>query len=161
MADENSYEVLILDNEDLAYLHTIAVENAVTVTDLPRRAMEPVATATVALMGAGFAVATVLHLMEKRKGGQVIDLRPTATRLMYRSSDVLYGLVVLIAVDGTVTVEVHEPKGMFGPVNELIIGALGELVGADAAAVSQLLAEQLPPGSVTLDSAAATPDGEA
>lgn len=161
MADDGSYEVLILDEQDLDYLQKIAIEHDVTLTELPRRALEPIATVSVALAGAGFAVATVLHLMERRKGGQVIDLRPTATRLMYRSSDVLYGLVVLIALDGTVTVEVHEPKGMFGPVNELIIGSLGELIGADTAAVSQVLAEQLPPGTVSVETTAGAPDGAA
>jgi hypothetical protein len=39
---------------------------------------------------------------------------------------VVYGLVVIIATDGKVTVEVKEPKGMFGQVIDAIRGILSD-----------------------------------
>jgi hypothetical protein len=85
---------------------------------------------TLVLVGTAAAVGAVLHVLEQRKGGQVIDLRPGAPKAFYRTADVVYGLVVIVAVDGKVTVEIKEPDGMFGKV----ISTLPQLLsGGDSA----------------------------
>lgn len=48
-----------------------------------------------------------------------------------------YGLVLIYAADGQVTVEVKEPKGRFGVVVEAIRGATVDLGKAGIAAVAQ------------------------
>ncbi len=83
-----------------------------------------------------FAVGTVVYLLDKRKGGQVIDLRPGAPKPFYRTKEVEYGLVVIFATDGKVTVEVKEPRGLFGQVVDALKGILTDLgkSGVEAAA---------------------------
>ena len=144
--DEEGYEVVVVDPGDVDYLREVASENAVEATPLPQAGFEPITTLTFALMGSAFAVATVLYLVDRRKGGQVIDLRPGATKSIYRSTEVVYGLVVIIALDGSVRIEVREPKGMFGAVNELVVGLVGELGGKDVKAVAQVVTQHVPQG---------------
>lgn len=66
---------------------------------------------------------TVVHLLDRAKGGQVIDLREGVQKKFYRTDDVAYGLVVIIAFDGKVTVEVREPRGLFGEVIDALTEA--------------------------------------
>jgi hypothetical protein len=136
MSDQElSSEVVVLAPEEIDHLEELAERHGVAAERLPQYGFEPVATAVFVLTGTALAVATVTYLIDRSKGGQVIDLRPGAPKTVYRSTDVTYGLVVLISADGSVRVEVREPKGMFGPVNELITGAIGELIGKDVATV--------------------------
>ncbi len=117
MADaDHVQEILIIDREDLTQARRVAAANGVDVEEIDVRGIEPVSTVTLLLFGATAAVATVVYLLENAKGGQVIDLRPGASATFYRSKDLVYGLVVVLATDGKVTVEVKEPRGMFGPV---------------------------------------------
>jgi hypothetical protein len=66
------------------------------------------------------AVDKVLDEIDRRKGGQVFDLRPGAPRLAYRTTDVMYGFVAIIGADGSVNVEVKEPKARFSNDIELV-----------------------------------------
>jgi hypothetical protein len=75
-------------------------------------------------------VSLVSHMIEEHKGGQVIDLRPNSPKPFYRTKDLIFGLVVILAEDGTVTVEVKEPRGTFGQVLEALKSLLVELAGA-------------------------------
>lgn len=113
----------------------IAADHGVRAEEVPRLGVEPVTTATLVIVGAAAAVATVSHLLDQRKGGQVVDLRPGAPRTIYRTPEVVYGTVVIVAEDGSATVEVKEPQGMFGQV----VSALTEIAsggpeGADVVA---------------------------
>lgn len=143
MSGDDSYELLIVDPEEVNYLRQIAEEYGVVVEELPRRGVEPVTTIAFAIAGAAFAVASVVHLLERQRGGQVVDLRSGAPRAVYRSNEVGYGLVIIITQDGTVEVAVREPKGMFGHVNDLILGLVGELSGKNVAAVSEIVQGQI------------------
>ena len=87
------------------------------------------------LYSSGRVEATVARLVDQHKGGQVIDLRPGSPRPVYRSRDVVHGLVVVITHSGVVRVEVLEPQGMFGTVCKSLVSALPELTGAGAAEV--------------------------
>jgi hypothetical protein len=96
-------------SSELDHARRIASDNGVDLEQLEVRALEPVTTVTLIVMGSSLAVATVVYLLDKHKDGQVIDLRPGAPKAFYRSKDVVYGLVLIIATDGKVTVEVKEP----------------------------------------------------
>ena len=113
----------------------IAATHGVRVEPVPAVGLEPVTTVTLALVGSVTAVATVARLVDQHKGGQVIDLRPGSPRPVYRSRDVVHGLVVVITHSGVVRVEVLEPQGMFGTVCKSLVSALPELTGAGAAEV--------------------------
>lgn len=103
---------------------------------------EPVTTVALILIGTALAVSATEHFIDARKGGQVIDLRPGALATFYRSPDIIYGLVIILAVDGTVTVEVKEPKGSFGTVIE----ALRQLTAGIAEATIEAIGEVLKAG---------------
>lgn len=108
--------IIVLDPSQVPGARVLAAVHGVEVEQVPCRGIEPVTTATLVLVGTAAAVGAVLHVLEQRKGGQVIDLRPGAPKAFYRTPDVVYGTVVIVAVDGKVTVEVKEPAGMFGKV---------------------------------------------
>jgi hypothetical protein len=122
--------VIVLDPSQVPGARVLAAAHDVEVEQVPCRGIEPVTTAVLVLVGTAAAVGAVLHVLEQRKGGQVIDLRPGAPKAFYRTPDVVYGTVVIVAVDGKVTVEVKEPAGMFGKV----ISTLPQLLsGSDSA----------------------------
>lgn len=79
----------------------------------------------IVLVGAAAAVAGLVeHWMEKKKGGQVIDLRPGAAKELYRDEGLQYGLVVIYAADGKVTIEVKQPEQYFTSIVKLAVDAL-------------------------------------
>jgi hypothetical protein len=132
-------EIVIVERDDVAEVMRFAAENGVEVQEFPTRGMEPVTTVTLLLLGGTAAVATVAYLIDRAKGGQVIDLRDKAPKAVYRSRDVVYGLVLIVATDGTVTVEVKEPRGMFGQVMETLKGISVELGKAGIATVTEVV----------------------
>jgi hypothetical protein len=132
--------LVVLEPAQVPAARTSAAAHGVEVEQIPRRGIEPLTTVTLLLIGAGAAVGSVLQILEQRKGGQVVDLRPGAPKAFYRTPDVVFGTVVIVAVDGRVTVEVREPAGMFGRV----IAVLPELVsggGGDAEQIGRAITE--------------------
>jgi hypothetical protein len=71
-------EVVIVDREDLEFAQDAAREQGVEVQVLTSTGFEPVSTVTLILMGSTLAVARLARILDQRKGGQVIDLRPGA-----------------------------------------------------------------------------------
>ncbi|MFE1883616.1 hypothetical protein [Streptomyces diastatochromogenes] len=128
--------LVVLDPAHVPAARELAAAHGVELHEVPRRGVEPVTTVTLVLMGAATAVGALQHALEQRKGGQVIDLRPGAPRTLYRTPDVVYGTVVVLAADGTVTVEVKEPDGMFGKV----ISVLPNLLSAGGNGTEQVSA---------------------
>ena len=116
-----------MEQGDVEEVLTWAGEHGVTVERAETRAVEPVSAVTLVLLGSALAVSAVAQLVDRAKGGQVIDLRPGSPRMMYRSKDVTYGLIVIVALDGDVKVDVKEPKGMFGQVVESLTEVVSEL----------------------------------
>ena len=151
--------LLVVDRADADLVRAAAAEHGVRAEEIPTRGLEPVTTATFALLGAAAAVATVVGLLERHKGGQVIDLRPGAPRTFYRTRDVVYGLVVVVAADGRVLVEVKEPTDTFATAVEALQRVA---VGAGSAGVSAVAAaardELGPAATVTVEPA---PDARA
>lgn len=76
---------VVLDPWDVPSARAVAAAYGVEVRQLPRRGIEPVTTVTLLLIGAAAAVGAVLHILEQRKGGQVIDLRPGSPKAFYRT----------------------------------------------------------------------------
>ncbi len=152
MAETESNEVVVVDQAEVNYLECVAAEQGVEIERLPIRGFEPITIVTLSLTGTPLAVSTVVYLLDRRKGGQVVDLRPGAPKTVYRSTDVTYGLVVIIAADGATKVDVREPKGMFGHVSELIVSLVGELVGKGTEEVADVV------GSHARDIATVTTD---
>ncbi|HEX3784179.1 MAG TPA: hypothetical protein VHX38_31360 [Pseudonocardiaceae bacterium] len=107
---------IVVEPGEVPFVLESAAAHDVTVHRDQLRGIEPVSTVILTLFGVVTAVSTVQHLLEQRRGGQLIDLRPGAEVLFRRTRDLMYGIVVVIAVDGKVTVEVKEPEGMFGKV---------------------------------------------
>jgi hypothetical protein len=133
MKDAESTRLLMeIGPEDLDYLKAVAAEHGVGIEVDEEEGFTVVGEIAVLLMGASLAVATVAYLLDQRRGGQVIDLRPAADPIAKRDKGLQHGLVLLIAADGNVTVEVHEPKQMFGVVIDALKDVLKEMVGLPA-----------------------------
>ncbi|MGK8491259.1 hypothetical protein [Nocardia asiatica] len=160
MNEPSQTHAVVLDPWDVPSARAVAAAHGVEVRELPRRGIEPVTTVTLLLIGAAAAVGAVLHILEQRKGGQVIDLRPGSPKAFYRTPDVVYGTVVVITVDGKVTVEVREPEGMFGKV----ISTLPQLLssGGSTEEVTRTVTERFGADIAieTADIAVETIDGE-
>lgn len=129
--------VVVLDSSQVSPVRERAAAQGVKVEEIRELGIEPVVTVTLVLVGAAAAVHAVLRLVEQLlKGGQVIDLRPGAAKAFYRTKDVTYGIVIVVAVDGQVTVTVKDPDGMFGKVISTLPqllssgGSATEVVGA-------------------------------
>lgn len=122
-------EFVVVELDDLEYVRQAAGDHGVALEEVPSEGFEPVTTVTLMLFGAATAVATVMYLVERRKGGQVIDLRPGAPKPVYRTPDLQFGLVLIHRVDGTISVEVKEPRGLFGPVLDALRDLLGTIAG--------------------------------
>ncbi len=134
--DERSL-IVVVEPEDVEYVRGLAAEHGLRVDEIPVRGLEPVLTVTLALLGGATVVSLVSQLIEEHKGGQVIDLRPSSPKPFYRTKDLIFGLVVILAQDGTVTVEVKEPRGSFGQVLEALKSLAVELAGSSSEEVAQ------------------------
>jgi hypothetical protein len=97
--------------------------------------IEPI-TIIAVIGGAAFVGGMVDYIIEKRKGGHVIDLREGATKRESRSKDVEYGLVVVYAADGKVRVLVKKPKSYFHEVIDKVIDAVKDIATGTVEAAS-------------------------
>lgn len=143
MDSDATQAVIEVEPSELEFLKATAAENGVSLEGVPQEGLEPITTATLILLGTALAVSTVVYLLDRRRGGQVIDLRPGAPQTFYRTADVEYGLVVLITSAGDVNVEVKEPKGMFGTVVESITSLLPKLPSGNPADLSGAIQARL------------------
>lgn len=108
-----------VDLSDVPVVHELAAARGVAVAEVPERGMEPVTIVTLILMGSATAVSGVRHVLERRRGGQVIDLRPGALKAFYRTTDLEYGIVVIFASDGTATVRIPKLDDALGMISAL------------------------------------------
>ncbi|MGS2809368.1 hypothetical protein [Nocardia sp. MW-W600-9] len=122
--------VLLVEQDDLDEVRSLAKEHSVELTVLPARGIEPVTTVTLIVLGTAAAVGAIAYLVDQKKGGQVIDLREGAPATLYRSKELIYGLVVIITREGVVRVEVREPQGMFGTAVNALSGLTSDMVSA-------------------------------
>jgi hypothetical protein len=150
-------QVLVVDREDADLVRSTGAEHGVAVEEIPTLGLEPVTTVTFSLLGAAAAVAAVVGLLERHKGGQVIDLRPGAPRAFYRTRDVVYGLVVVVSADGRVLVEVKEPTDTFATAVEALQRVAVGVGSAGVSAVAAAAKDELgPAATVTVEPAPPT-----
>lgn len=147
------WKTLVVDPSEVRFVEEAAAGHDVTVEQVGQRGIEPVSTVILTLVGLATAVSTVERLLEQRRGGQLIDLRPGTEMPFRRTRDLMYGIVVVIAADGKVTLEVREPDGMFGKV----ISTLPRLLptGSTAKQVAQTVTKAFG-ADVDVDTAADT-----
>jgi hypothetical protein len=105
----------VIDPADLDEVRKLAVDNDTQLEIIEQEGFTGLEVLAV-ISGTVSAVAFVMDAIDRRKGGQIFDLRPGAARLAYRTPDVMYGLVAIIRVDGSLKLEVKEPKTMFANV---------------------------------------------
>lgn len=141
-------KVIVIERGDLDAVREHSAALNVEVQELAYNGFEPVTTIALILIGTALAVSAAEHFIDSRKGGQVIDLRPGAPKSFYRSPDIVYGLVIILAVDGTVTVEVREPKGSFGMIIEALRQITADLAEATIEVVGEVLRASLTEGVV-------------
>src|SRR5262249_37062683 len=109
------------------------------------------------LTGAGIMAAHfIVDLIEKRRGGLVIDLKPGAKNLVRRDRSVPFGWAVIRSADGVnVKIETHDaPKDA----SERLVGQIIDGVVKDSKAIVEAAEKLLGPGKVKVE-AAAQPEG--
>jgi hypothetical protein len=141
MHEERVHDIVVVDAAELESVQEIAAAHGVEVQEVPRRGFEPITTVTVIVIGTAFAIGAVTAELERQKGGQVIDLRRGAPRQFYRDKGVVFGYVILLREDGTVTVDVKEPKQFFGTVVEAVTKLAAELVKAPLDVLADAVAQ--------------------
>ncbi|MEV0726592.1 hypothetical protein AB0I37_27920 [Micromonospora purpureochromogenes] len=149
--------VLVVTPQDVAAVREVAAAHGVEVRAVPGRGFEPVGTVCLAILGTAAAVGLVRRVLDERKGGQVIDLRPGARKPIYRDPDLMYGTVVVCTADGGVRIGALKPAGLF----DRVLGVLPEIlsVGDTAATVTQAVVEEFGT-NVTIEPAEPPPGQE-
>jgi hypothetical protein len=133
MAAHPNSEVLVVAGSELANARSLAAEHGVSIEPVPDRGIEPVTTVTLLLIGPAVAVGAVRQALDQRRGGQVIDLRPGAPASFYRTTDLAYGLIVVIAVDGKVTLRSSDTSNVL----DKVISALPMLTAGNNGGAKQ------------------------
>jgi len=145
MLDGDTVQAVVsVRREDLPAARETAAGHQVELRELPATGVDPVSAVALVLIGSALAVSMVQRAIDARQGGQVIDLRPDAGRPFYRTRGVVYGLVVIIGSDGTVTVDVREPDGNFREVIETVAKLTMSLAEISIEAIAKVLRVNLP-----------------
>ncbi len=156
-SDGEKREVMVVvDPADFEEVKRLAAANGVDVEEIQQEGFTGVEILLV-ILGTASAVTLTIDAIERLKGGQVIDMRPGAVRMAYRTRDVMYGLVIIIGVDGSLTLEVKEPTTMFATVVEAVQKVVVDLAKDSVKAIADAVREavgdaakvQLPPDSKT------------
>lgn len=139
-------EIVIIMEEDEKAVRDYCAELKVEVKRVAVIGLEPIGTITLVIVGTVTVVGLVERFVDRLQGGQVIDLRPNADRMLYRTKDLTYGYVLILTHDGKVEIKTLETKGILGQTLETIRDiALGmpskpaaEVAGAITAATGQI-----------------------
>jgi len=120
VAEEEIREIVeVRDGRDRQLLVDLADEYGARLGDVGVRTLDP--TTFAELIGG----VTVLRLIierwqDRRRGGQIIDLRSGAEKIAYRDADLLFGYVVMFLPDGRVDVQVNDKDRVNDFVERLI-----------------------------------------
>lgn len=113
-SEEVSREILLIEPNELNEVMTLAADHGVEVTKIPPFRGMDAETVALLLVGLTGAIAALGQEIERRRGGQVFDLRSGATKPMYRTQDLGYGFVTIFAADGTVRITQYQPTTIVG-----------------------------------------------
>ena len=158
---EQTSELIVVDKGDRALVTQIFAENGVTATEVDQSDFLDPLTISFVILGTTAAVGLVEYLIDKAKGGTVIDMRTGAPSPQYRSKGLAYGVIQIIAVDGKVTVEVHEPKGLIGQVLDAVVQIVKGAAGGGAQAVAGTVKNALAGSQATAGKATVTVENAA
>lgn len=151
MLERKSIRVAVGGKEEARIAEEVANAAGLDLQIQPRpQFAEPV---TVLLVGAGTLVLAkfIVDLVDRLRGGIVIDLRPAANTFVRREHSVPYGWALVLAVDGrSVAIETHDaPKDAAERlISEFIAGTLknsAEIIKAATAAVGGAKVKEGPP----------------
>lgn len=138
-AEPHERLILDVDAADLAEVSATARSLGCDVTEVVPDGFEPVTIITLIIFGSLAALGSVETLMERRRGGQVIDTRSQPARL-YRDRSLQYGLILILAEDGTVELQTFEPSSMFPTLVDATTKAVGEMASSTTDAVANAVA---------------------
>lgn len=131
-----------VDDEGERYLRALCSEHGVTVERVGVRT--PDAVLLLALAGLVPVVSFVMERWYDRLlGGQIIDLRPDAEQLARRDPGLAYGYVIVHAVDGSVTVHVHELPNQTFEIVKAVVDAVGGMAGKGVQEIAQIAKHQV------------------
>jgi len=141
---EQHRETIVVDAEEAVILENLAAEHGVEIHSTKSQGFDPVTTVVVvALIGTYLAVTTVLDQFEKRRGGQVIDLRPQAHTVAYRDPKVRHDLILILTGDGQVKLH-HLPLPTDSArIVESLTQALVRIARPDTQSVAAVVRERL------------------
>jgi hypothetical protein len=144
MSEDKSIQI-VLENDELEAAQASARTAGVDFEIQPKsQFIDPVSIILVA--GGVWAIGVfVVELLDRRHGGIIIDLRPSAQQLVRRDRSVPYGWALVIAVDGTVSINVHDaPKSASERlIGEIIQGVLKSASDVAAAAAKAIGADKV------------------
>jgi hypothetical protein len=115
------------NSDELAVLRDVADDYGLTLEPVRPRDMGVIT--AVFLVGAAAVVAQAVQTFaDRKKGGQVIDMRPGATPVR-RDKGLLYGLILVITPDGQFEIKVWEPKNHLAEVVKDVLEAIRSVAG--------------------------------
>jgi hypothetical protein len=126
MAEFTVTATIWLSPDDVDEAKKIAQQHDVQAEEATASGLGPLLLVPLVITGAIAAVALAEHEIEVYRGGQVIDLTGAAPKF-FRSKGVQYGLVVVLKRDGSITVDVKQPKELIGAVLAAIQGILTDI----------------------------------
>jgi hypothetical protein len=135
MTQEKSIQIAI-DQGDLEAFQTLARHHKVDLEVEPKpQILDPI---SIILIGGGVIAVTkfTVDLIDKYRGGIIVDLRPSAKRLVSRDKSVPAGWALVVAADGKINIDVKDaPKDALERwVSEIIQGVLKNAKDVAAAA---------------------------
>jgi hypothetical protein len=142
---EDKFIQIALENEEVEAAQASARIAGIDLEIQPKsQILDPI---TIILVGTG-AVALgkfVVDLIDRLHGGIVVDLRPSAKQLVRRDRSVPYGWALVIAADGSVSINVHDaPKGAAERlISDVIKGVLKSASEVASAATKALGADKV------------------
>lgn len=125
MSDES--RMVELSEAEFDELEALAPEYGVELRPITGKGIDPLTGVVVAVIGTASAVAGVMRFIDQRRGGQVIDMRPATSKPFYRSADLAYGLIVVFAIDGSVTVQATKTTDSFSE----LVGIVGQVAASN------------------------------
>jgi hypothetical protein len=150
MAEEKSIRI-VLEPEELQQAEEAARTARVDLQTEPSPEIIPVVAVVLVAGGALLVGKFVVDLIDRLRGGVVIDLRPDAKDFIRRNREVPYGWAVVRAADGSVSINVHDaPKDA----SERLLGMIIDGVIKSAADVAKEAAKALGGDKVRKDSPA-------
>jgi hypothetical protein len=126
MADITVQRTVWVPADEVADIKRIAAGHDVTVREGTAEGIGPLILIPLIILGTIAAVGLVDREIDRWRGGQVIDLTGEQPKF-YRSHGVVFGLVVVIRKDGTISVDVKQPTDTLTEVITAVQGLLSDI----------------------------------